>query len=208
MSARQVQDIVALARHHDIWLLSDECYDQFVYDGEHVSPLRYADQGTIGVFSFSKTFAMTGWRCGYMVVPASHFAATVDAHLALNSVTASISQMAALAGLRQAMDQVEMMRRSYQQRRDQAVALLMDLKLLECIPRGAFYLWLNISRCGLDSYTFAKRLLDEERVAVAPGSAFGTGPDHYVRISLATEESQLLEGIARTGEFVSRHTSP
>lgn len=205
MSSDSVRKTVEFAHRHNLWLLSDECYDQFVFDGAHISPLTFDAERTLGIFSFSKSFAMTGWRCGYVVVPERHFGKMVDAHLALNSVTASPSQMAALAGLRGAMGEVEIMRQSYARRRDRAVGKLLDHGLLEYVPRGAFYLWCDVASCGLDSYSFARKLLEEEKVALAPGSAFGTGPDHYVRISLATQEAQLMEAIDRFVAFVSRH---
>ena len=200
-----VEQLVEFARHHDLWIISDEVYDELVFDGEHVSPFALAPEQTIYLNSFSKTYAMTGWRVGY--------SATTDTALAQTlwriqeSQIACIpgpSQKAAEAALLGPQDCVAEMRESYRERRDAVVEVLRAHGQFRYRPSGAFYVMLDISPTGLTSSEFALRLLDEENVGVAPGSAFGHESHQQVRISMATDRAALLEGVARTCRLVQR----
>jgi aspartate/methionine/tyrosine aminotransferase len=200
--------LMQFAEQHDLWVLADEVYDELVFEGEHVSPFALAPERTVTLNSFSKTYAMTGWRVGY--------AATVDAELAAAlakvqepqiSCVAGPAQKAAEAALRGPQDCVIEMRTAYHERRDAVVSLLRAHDLFAYQPRGAFYVMVDVSRSGLDGHAFALRLLEEERVAVAPGTAFGDAARDQVRISLATERDALLEGVDRACRLIARLAS-
>ncbi len=193
-----VRDLVALANRHDLWLISDECYDQLVYDGVHTSPARFDTDGrVVSVFSFSKTYAMTGWRIGYTVPPPALLEVLLKLQEPVLSCASAVSQKAAEAALRGPQDCVEQMRASYHQRRDLALAVLRGAGLDAPVPSGAFYLMVDVSAATDDSYDFAKGLLRGRHVAVAPGEAFGPSGRGLVRVSLATEQPILEEGLRR-----------
>ncbi len=196
--AARLIDLVAFAERHDIWLLSDECYDQIEFDGTFASPMAVAPSPRIvSVYSFSKVYAMTGWRVGYAV--AQPAAATVLTRLQepLISCVNAPAQMAAVEALTGPQDIVGEMRDAYRTRRDHAFALLEQAGVPAPHPAGAFYLWVDISRLGLDSMTFARDLIVQGGVAVAPGLAFGPSGDQFVRVSLANDLDPLTTGVSR-----------
>ena len=197
--------LVRLAQKHGIFLVSDEVYEDVVFDGEHVSALSFGDGGdrVIGVFGFSKSYAMTGWRLGYVVASREIAAAVGKLQEPLVSCASAVSQKAAEAALDGPQDCVAQMREAYRRRRDLAAGLLMQHGVDFLLPSGTFYLMVDISRSGVDSYTFAKTLLKETGVAVAPGATFGPGARDYVRLSLATSDEQLAEGINRLAVFLA-----
>lgn len=198
-----VQAIVELARKHDLFVISDEVYEQIVFEGEHVSPALFDRDGrVIAVFSFSKTYAMTGWRLGYLVASPDVAPILVKMQEPTVSCASAISQKAGEAALDGPQDCVATMCAAYRRRRDLAVDLLTELGVPFSLPHGAFYLMVDVSRKGLDSYAFAKALLMETRVAVAPGETFGPTARNYVRLSLAPSEDTLAEGIKRLGQFL------
>lgn len=208
LPAELAEALVRFADVHDLWLISDECYDQITFEAEHVSPARFDEQGRVlSCFSFSKTYAMTGMRVGY--VHATDAAAGVIATLQ-EPVIACVSapaQHAALAALEGPQDIVPTMRDAYRSRRDRAAATLDEAGLAYLLPQGAFYLWIDVSPlCGGDVKAWALELLRERRVAVAKGTAFGPRGEGWIRVSLATETGELLEGldrIARSGVKVT-----
>jgi aspartate aminotransferase len=200
-----VERLVEIAAQHDLWILSDECYDQFVYAGEHVSPARFdADGRVITVGTFSKTYAMTGWRIGWVVCPAP-----VADSIAL-AVTAAVNnlplfvQRAAQAALAGSQECVAEMAAAYRARRDMAVELLRERGALEYVPEGAFYLLVPLVPAGsspLDGVAFAEALIAERGIAIAPGIAFGPATARYARLSLASGEAALRTGIAGMLDF-------
>src|SRR4051812_33289879 len=193
-----VRELVAFANRHDLWLISDECYDQLVYDGVHTSPARFDTDGrVISAFSFSKTYAMTGWRIGYTVAPPGVVELMLKLQEPVISCASAVSQKAAEAALLGPQSCVEEMRASYHARRDAALAVLREAGFQPSIPRGAFYVMVDVSAATDDSYDFARELLKNRRVAVAPGEAFGPSGRGLVRVSLATERSILEEGLRR-----------
>lgn len=196
-------ELARLAARHDLWVISDECYDELVFDGDgFVSPARFAPDRVVTVGSFSKTYAMTGWRIGYAIAPVAVSNAVVKCMEALLSCANTPAQMAAIAALDGPQDVVAQMRDAYRARRDAAVEVLRrhDRPLL--VPDGAFYLWVDVGDSALPSREFALRLLDDERVAVAPGTAFGGG-EGYVRVSLATAMDSLVEGLERLSSYLT-----
>ncbi len=196
--------VVELARERDLWVFSDECYEAITYGDPHVSPAAFDTDGrVVTFFSFSKTYAMTGWRLGYVVARdpgvVDLLGQVAEATVACPS---SVSQRAALAALTGPQDDVAAAVASYRERRDAAVALLERRGIGSVLPQGAFYLMVDVSAATTDSEAFALRLLDERHVSVSPGSAFGAGGEGMVRVSLASERSALLEGLGRLADMV------
>jgi aspartate/methionine/tyrosine aminotransferase len=199
-----VRALAELAERHNIWLLSDECYDELVHDGECVSPAALVgDSRVISAYSFSKTYAMTGWRLGYVTGARRLVESVVKVLESQSSCAPSISQKAAEAALTGPQDCVRTMRAAYRRRRDRVVARLSEARLLISVPRGAFYIMADISPSRLSSRDFAFRLLRECAVSVAPGGAFGQVAARSVRISLASSEEDLAEGVDRLCRLVS-----
>jgi aspartate aminotransferase len=195
-----------LAARHGLWIVSDECYDQIVLDGDPVAPsmLHHADpERVVAVFTFSKTYAMTGWRVGYGVGPAPVIGVMTKSIDGMGSCINTLGQKAAEAALDGPQECVGEMVDAYRRRRDLAVDLLREAGMLVSVPAGAFYAMADISAGGLDSVTLATRLLDERKVSVAPGIAFGPGGEDAVRISLASSDQDLREGIGRLADLVS-----
>jgi aspartate/methionine/tyrosine aminotransferase len=203
--ADRLAALAEIAERHDLWLISDECYDELVFDGRHVSTATVADPDrVITVFTFSKSYAMTGWRIGYVVAPAR-----ISEQLALYqepvvSCASTISQHGALAALTGPQDCVGEMRDAYRQRRDLAAQALDAEGVPYVLPQGSFFMMAGISNTGLASWDFCRRLLEEERVAVVPGAAFGPGGEGFVRISLAAAPESVAEGTNRLAAFVAR----
>jgi len=201
-SRHVVERIVELCQEHDLYLLSDECYDEIVFEGEHISPASFwIDGHVISAFTFSKTYAMTGFRVGY-VVTNDELADSINKILEANmSCATSFAQKAAEAALTGPREPIQAMLAAYRHRRDVVDDLLRRYNMWTSTPRGAFYAMADVSRSGMDSRTFAFDLLEKVKVAVAPGTAFGQAARDMVRISLASSESDLREGIRR----MSRH---
>lgn len=197
-------ELLELARSHDLWVLSDEVYDEIWFDEPTASagPLD-PDERVVSFFSFSKTYAMTGWRVGYMVTPPGLTESVITAQEPITSCVNAPAQKAAVAALTGPQDAVEEMRSSYRERRDLVCGLL-EAEGIPCVrPAGAFYLMADVSGSGLDDLAFARRLVSERGVAVVPGAAFGPGGGAYVRISLASAADLLLEGVTRLAEAVN-----
>lgn len=201
-----VRAILALADRYDLWVISDEVYEQIIFAGEHVGPARFDTRGrVVSVYSFSKTYAMTGWRVGYMVTPPPLTDVVNKLQEAFISCASAVSQMAARAAILAPQDCVEEMRQVYQRRRDLAVSLLKEYDMFTYVPRGAFYAMVDISRATDDTYGFATRLLQEHRVAVAPGETFGESGRGYIRIALCAADETIREGLSRIARAVSSY---
>lgn len=191
--AEVLEGFVEIAGRHDLWLVSDECYDEMCFDAPHVSPARFDTDGrVISVFSCSKTYAMTGWRVGYVAAPPVLASSLVKLQQPVLANVCAVSQMAALAALTGPQDCVGMMRDHYRARRDEAMALLAGRGIAGYRPQGAFYLMLDV---GCDSSQFARNLLDDSNVAVAPGAAFGDAARNHLRVALCVEPHDLARGL-------------
>lgn len=211
--AQLVEDLLEFARRHDIYLLSDECYDEILFEGIHVSPAallthdEFNSGRVICIYSFSKTYAMTGWRIGY-VVTGTQLLKTIS--YVLDASYTNISKMiqrAAAAALTGPQACVTEMRDAYRKRRDLAVNLLKDLGRYVYTPHGAFYILVDVS--GPDGTPrrgrqFVLDLLRECNVSVASGNSFGTVADNYVRISLAASEEEIERGVREICAFADR----
>jgi aspartate aminotransferase len=193
-----IERLVDIAARADLYLVSDECYEKVIFDGEHVSP-GSLDHGehVVSVFSMSKSYAMTGWRVGY-VTGASHLMDLVaKVQEPLVSCATAIAQKAAQAALDGDQSCVREMTAAYRRRRDMVIDILRAGDLLVDVPGGAFYVLADVSVVTHDSYGFARRLVAERDVAVAPGETFGTAGAGMVRLSLATSTDDLRAGAER-----------
>jgi len=200
-SRTALEDLVRLVERHDLWLVSDECYEDIVFEDEHVSPATLGGQErVVSVFSFSKSYAMTGWRVGYVVARPDVARALVKAQEPVVSSASTISQKAAEAALLGPGDQVVEMRDAYRRRRDAALARLDADGIGYARPGGAFYVMVDVSGVDETSEDFALRLLRERRVAVVPGSAFGANGAGTVRVSLAAARATIELGLERLAE--------
>ena len=205
ISESELRRIVEWCASRDLFLLFDETYELFVYGGRpHVSAMRWFDEypeTVITVNSMSKTFAMTGWRLGYAIAHPDIVAAAGKIQSHSTSNPSSISQAAALEALRSDGTEVQRMHQAYAERRAWLVPAIKGIEGFRCAdPDGAFYVFPEVKqfygRGGVtDSQSFASYLLDEARVAVVPGAAFGN--DDFIRISYATSMERLREGIVR-----------
>jgi aspartate aminotransferase len=202
----ELRAIAELCLAGNVTIISDEIYEKIIFDGkEHFSIAAVSDEAraaTIVVNGVSKSYSMTGWRIGYAAgdKKVMNMVSTLQSHSTSNPC--SISQAAAECALSVDLkDEMEHNRQKFQHRRDTLIGYLAkDAKLKPFKPEGAFYLFCDISECGLDSVTFAQRLLDEKKVAVIPGGPFGE--DRYVRISFATDQETIKKGIDRIKEWV------
>jgi aspartate aminotransferase/aminotransferase len=200
-----VERLMEFANAHDLYVISDEVYEDFVFDGEHVPAASYDHDGrVITIFSFSKSYAMTGWRVGYAVADAEIAALMGRLAEPFVSCPPSVAQKAAEAALAGPQEPVARMRDQLREHRDLVVELLGPAGLLTAVPRGAFYALVDLSALGGDSSKLAEQLLDEEAVATAPGETFGAEAAGTVRISFATERARLQEGCRRIVRFVDR----
>jgi len=203
-TAEELSAIVEVAAGEDILILSDEIYEKLVYDGvKHVSVASLSQEAynlTITINGFSKAYAMTGWRLGYLGAPES-IAKAIDAiqsHSTSNPC--SFAQKGALAALKGDQSAVEDMRAEFDLRRNYMVQRLATIDRVSVVaPQGAFYVLVNISQLGLSSTNFAERLLSKHHVAVVPGVAFGN--DGTVRFSYATSLDVIKKGLDRFEEF-------
>jgi len=194
--------VVELAARHDLWVVSDEAYEAFVFEGSHTSAAAAADGPVIGVFTCSKTYAMTGWRVGWVVAPPDVAPLVARAQEASVTCVSTISQKAAEAALAGPQDAVDEMRSAYAARLERATRLLDGAGIGYMRPQGGLYLLVDVSPSGLSSRDFALSLLDEHGVAVVPGSAFGPGAEGLVRVSLCVAQERLDEGLARLAAAV------
>lgn len=200
----ELRKLAELASKRGFYIISDEIYEKFVYEGGHTTPAEFNKEKVILVNSVSKTYAMTGWRIGFALGPKKLIDAMSRLQSHSTSCPSSISQMAALEALRGDQSYIDEVAKIYRRRRDFIVGELNSIPEIRCaIPHGAFYAFPNISsllRCEIEnSVDFARYLLEEAQVAVVPGEAFGR--DGYIRISYATSMENLEEGMQRIKSF-------
>ncbi len=201
------EELAAIAERHDLLVYSDEIYDRLAY-GSYVhrpfSALPGMRERTILMGGFSKAYAMTGWRVGWLAAPAGILEGIVKVHQYGIMSAPTTAQDAALVALTDGEPDVVRMIAEYDRRRRMFVDGLNALGLETFEPRGAFYAFPKIASTGLSDDAFTERLLTEERVAVVPGSAFGPSGAGHVRACYATSYEQLEEALVRIGRFVER----
>jgi aminotransferase len=203
---QDLERIAAVAERHDLIVLSDEIYADLTYDSSHVcfASLPGMQNRTILLNGFSKAFAMTGWRIAYAAGPPDLIAAMTKVHQYTMLCAPMMSQQAALEACRAGDEAVTEMVGQYNERRRLFVKGLNDIGLECLMPEGAFYAFPSVRATGLTSEEFAEQLLQEERVAVVPGTAFGDGGEGHVRCSYAYSLDQIREALVRMERFVSR----
>jgi aminotransferase len=208
-SRAHLLDIAALAAQRDLLVISDEIYDRLVYGVEHVcfAALPEMRDRCVLIGGFSKDYAMTGWRLGYAAGPADIIGAMRKVHQYTIMSASTTAQRAGLAALTDpaAEEAVEAMRQSYDERRQLLVSGFNSIGMSCFEPKGAFYTFPSIAASGLGSEGFAWTLLEEERVAVVPGPAFGEAGQGYVRACYATDKAKIEEALERMARFVRRH---
>jgi len=203
----ELEAIARLAHEHDLIVVVDEVYSRLVYKGEHVSiaALPGMRERTVVLDGFSKAYAMTGWRIGYMVAPSSILEAMLKVHQYTIMCAGTAPQEAALQALRHGEEDVARMFGDYTRRRQMFVEGLNRIGLTCCEPGGAFYAFPSIVSTGLSDEQFAEKLLFEEQVAVVPGSSFGSAGQGYVRCAYCTAYDQLEEALVRMERFVQKY---
>ncbi len=197
-----LEALVRLAREHDLYLVSDEIYDRLTYTGSHVSLGALAPERTVLLGGFSKAHAMTGWRVGWICAPSAVAELCVRVHQYTMLCAPHVSQLAAVEALSAPDDDVDAMVADYDRRRRVFVKGLREIGLDCPEPGGAFYAFPSIRSSGLDSETFAERLLHAESVAVVPGNVFGPSGEGHIRCSYATALPQLEEALVRMDRFL------
>lgn len=205
MTASDLKGIADVVEDHDLVLLSDEVYGEISYESPHVpsATIGALRERTITLNGFSKAYAMTGWRIGYLCAPAELTDAALKIHQYVMLCAPNMGQVAALAALRSARAEKEAMIEEYRLRRNLIVAGLNRAGLSCHLPEGAFYAFPSIEVTGLSDVEFAERLLAEERVAVVPGSVFGEGGAGHLRCAYAVSREDLSEAVRRIERFVS-----
>jgi aminotransferase len=204
----RLRALAEIAMRHDLYVISDEVYCNLLYDGIR-APSIAAKEGmaerTVIINSFSKSYAMTGWRVGYALGPESVIGNMVKFQENVAACVNSAAQHAAIAALEGSQDAVRNMVDSYARRRKLVVDGFAAVPGLTChAPQGAFYALVDISATGMNATDFAMDLLERERVIVVPGNAFGEGSSRYVRLSFATSDENIKKGIARIGAYMKR----
>ena len=203
--AAELEKIAEVVKRHQIWVLSDEVYCELVYDeNKHCSIGSFPGMKdyTIVLNGFSKAFAMTGWRIGYLCCSAELMDQVYKLHQYSTICAPIMSQYAALEGLRTGWGEVERMRVSYQQRRNLMYKAFVEMGLEVVEPEGAFYIFPNISSTGLTAEEFATRLINEYQVAVVPGDVFGVGGTGYIRCCYATDINKIKVALERIAALV------
>lgn len=207
MEKRDLEEIAKVCIEKDIFVVSDEIYSELTYNGEkHISIacIPGMKERTIVINGFSKAYAMTGWRLGYAVGSAEILKQMIKIHQFAIMCAPTNSQYAAVEALRNGDRDIDKMRESYNQRRRFLLNAFKEMGL-DCFePFGAFYMFPSIKRFGMTSDEFANRLLQEEKVAVVPGTAFGDCGEGFLRISYAYSLEDLKEALGRLKDFISR----
>ncbi len=207
LSLETIQHVAEIARERDLWVLSDEIYSRLVYDAEAPSIISQPDmqERTILVDGFSKTYAMTGWRLGYGIVPAP--LAQKLSLLLVHSVgcTATFTQYAGLEAITGPQHQAEVVRQAFQKRRDRIVAGLNDIPGFRChTPQGAFYAFPNVKALNKPVEDLAKYLLEHAGVALLPGTSFGANGDGFLRLSYANSLDNIDRALEQIKEAVCK----
>ncbi|WP_053217540.1 aminotransferase [Virgibacillus senegalensis] len=206
LEREELEKLAAVVSRHDLLVLSDEIYAELSYDRPHYSIAALPDMAerTVVISGFSKAFAMTGWRLGYLAGPEPLLQAMLKIHQYTMMCAPTIAQHGALEALRNGREDVDKMVASYRRRRNYFVKASNRIGLPCHMPGGAFYAFPSIRETGLTSEQFAEQLLQEEKVAVVPGSVFGAGGEGHVRCSYAASMEALQTAVERIGRFVEK----
>jgi len=204
-----LKSLAEIALENEIFIITDEIYENLVYDGEkHISigSLSELKDQTISMFGFSKAYAMTGWRIGYLTASGNLVKNFVEIHAQIAICANSVAQKAALAALTGPQECVEKMRKEYEERRNLFARGLNDLNIRCQNPKGSFYVYANISELGISGLEFAKKLAEEAKIISYPGTAFTTdesGPS-YIRFAYTKTQDRLKTAIERIETVVNK----
>ncbi len=210
MTKEQLEAIAPIIVKHDLLVISDEIYAELTYVGKHfsIASLPEMTERTVYIGGFSKAFAMTGWRVGFVCAPREIDEAMFKIHQYTILCAPNVSQRAAVAALKEGFaddfSSVIEMREEYSRRGKFLANSLNSLGLSCFMPKGAFYIFASVESTGMDGETFASALLDEKKLAVVPGGAFGSAGKNFIRCSYATSMSQLNEAVERIREFLKK----
>lgn len=203
----ELREIAQIALKHNLYIISDEMYEYFVFDGrKHISIGSFPEVAdrTISAFGLSKSYAMTGWRIGYIVAGQNIIDQIFKVHDSIVTCPTAVSQYAALAAITGPQDVVESYRRTFERRRQIVIEKLATTSRLHlAVPQGAYYAFPRIEG-DVDDFKLAMSLIKEAGVVVVPGSAFGKGGDSHIRISFGAEEDALREGLHRLTGYLDR----
>jgi aminotransferase len=204
MRRKDLEEISDVAIDHDLVILSDEVYAELTYEGTHCATASIDNlwDRTITLSGFSKAFAMTGWRLGYLCAPPEISAAALKIHQYVMLSAPTMSQYAAIEALRHGKESMHDMVREYHLRRNLFIESLNRIGLSCHIPEGAFYAFPSVEKTGLSDCEFAERLITEAGVAVVPGSVFGAGGIGHIRCAYAVSRQDLSEAVRRMDEFI------
>ncbi len=207
LSLKDLEAIAEVARKHNIWVLSDEVYSKILYEGQHVSiaSLPGMREHTIVLDGYSKTYAMTGWRLGFGIMPKELAAALTQLQINATSCTCSFTQVAGIEGITGDQSAAQKMVEEFRRRRDVIVEGLNNIPGIKCLnPKGAFYVFPNIQGTGLNSSELSDLLLNEAGVAVLPGTAFGKFGEGYLRLSYANSVENIRKALDRIEKVLAR----
>lgn len=203
-----LEKLAQIAKEKGIYVMADEVYERIIFDGEKhfsIASFQGMKERTITLNGFSKAYSMTGWRLGYVAAPKEIIAAANKVHQHLVTCAPSFVQAAGVIALREEKDEVENMVKEYQRRRDYLVDAINKIPGLSCnVPKGAFYLFVNVRKYHKSSEEIANYLLEEAKVALVPGSVFGKLGEGYIRLSYASSYENLVEAVARITKALSR----
>ena len=205
MRKEDLEPIADIVTDRDLMLISDEVYSELTYEAPHVAAATIKDlrERTITLNGFSKAYAMTGWRIGYLCAPKEICDAALKIHQYVMLCAPAMGQIGALEALRSAEDEKTSMINEYRFRRNMFVAGLNRIGLSCHVPEGAFYAFPSVKGTGLSDEEFAERLLREQRVAVVPGSVFGAGGEYHLRCAYAVAREELTEALGRMETFIN-----
>ena len=207
----ELAGIAEIAKKHDVYVLSDECYEKFAYDTDtpHISiaSLPGMRERTFTLSAASKTFSMTGWRVGWLVIPQETKRYVMKSHQGLATCANSFAQAGVAEALRSCQPDVDRMIEEYKKRRDLMVGMISKIECIDAArPSGAFYLFASVKKLGLSSFEFCSRLLEEHGVSSVPGQSFGVD-DGYIRLTYCRPESEIKEAMSRIANFASSSRS-
>ncbi len=206
MEREDLEEIAKVIEEKDIFVISDELYAELTYKGEHVSiaAIPGMRERTVLINGFSKAYAMTGWRIGYAAAPEIILTQMLKIHQFAIMCAPTTSQYAAVEALKSGDEDIARMKKAYNERRKYLMRAFAELGM-DCFePYGAFYIFPCIKRFGMSSDEFANRLLQEEKIAIVPGTAFGDSGEGYLRVSYAYSLEDLQKAISRIRRFVDR----
>lgn len=204
-TAEQLAALAEVIRQYDIFVLSDEIYSELTYTQQHVSLAQLLPEQTILISGASKAYAMTGYRIGLLAAPAELLTHIAKLHQFAVTTHVNAAMAAATVAFNECDNEIVMMRDAYAERRQMLVTAFQEMGLTVANPDGAFYLFIKIpAEYGTDDYQFAMTLANEAKVALVPGSGFGSGGEGYVRLSYAASEEKLTAAISRIRDFLAR----